>query len=116
MVGSSWNLRHDWLICKSKTCVGLKECQSEGGQFVGFIGDEVDGAIASLHDLSGNGQANAASLRLGGEEGYKDVACYVIGNHRSVVGDVDDDGFLRVGVCAQCDLPFLSDGLGSVFQ
>ena len=116
MVGSTWNLRHDRLIGKSKTCVGLKECQSEGGQSSGLVGYKVDGAIASLHDLSGNGQANAASLRLGGEEGYEDVACHVIGNHRSVVGDVDDDGFLRVGVCAQCDLPFFSDGPGGIFQ
>ena len=52
MLGSTWNLRRDRLICKSKTCVGLKECQSEGGQSGVLVGDEVDGAIAGLHDLS----------------------------------------------------------------
>ncbi len=52
MVGSTWNLLHDCLIPKSKTCVGLKECQAEGGQSGVLVGDEVDGAIAGLHDLS----------------------------------------------------------------
>ena len=81
----------------------LWDNDSEGGCILFFVLMKREAASAHSHDLSGERQADAASFWLRGEEWDEDMGGYIIGDESGVVGYVDDDGFLGVGISIHSD-------------
>ena len=81
----------------------LWDNDSEGGCILFFVLMKREAASAHSHDLSGERQADAASFRLRGEEWDEDMGGYIVGDESGVVGYVDDDGLLGVGISIHSD-------------
>ena len=76
----------------------LWDDDAEGGDSLRLALMERETAAAYSHNLAGEGETDATSFRLCGEERDEDVGGYVIGDEPCVVAHVDDDGFLLIGV------------------
>ena len=75
----------------------------ESGGILFLVLMQGEGAAAYSHDLSGERQADAASFLLRGEEWDKDMGGDVVGDDAGIVGYVNDDCLLLVGVCFDSD-------------
>lgn len=97
---NGWRTYH-WLalmLTLDKAIVSLRDDDTEGGDALLFILMKSKTATAYSHNLTGEGESDAASFRLSGEEWDKDVRGYVFGDDTGVVAHVDDDSFLLIGV------------------
>ena len=81
---------------------------AEGGDSLCLVLMEREAAAAYSHDLAGEGETDAASFRLRGEERDENVGGYIIGDETGVVAHVDDNGFLNVGIGMETDKCFLA--------
>ena len=75
----------------------------ESGGILFLVLMQGEGAAAYSHDLTGERQADAASFLLRGEERDEDVGGDVVGDDAGIVGYVNDDCLLLVGVCFDSD-------------
>ena len=85
----------------------LWDDDAEGGDSLCLVLKEREAAAAYSHDLAEEGEPNAASFRLRGEERDENMRGYIFGDETGVVAHVDDDGFLDVGIGFESDITLL---------
>ena len=91
------------MLTQDKAIVSLRDDDAERGDAMRLVLTQRKAASAYSHDLAGQGETDAASFGLCGEERNEDVGGYVVGDKTGVVAYVDDDGFLLVGVSVEAD-------------
>ena len=82
----------------------------ESGGILFLVLMQGEGAATYSHNLARERQADAASFLLRGEERDKDVGGDVVGDDAGIVGYVNDDCLLLVGVCFDLDVWILCKG------